>query len=207
MERLHMLPKGKVRCLQFGVDADFWCPGEETEAGSGPYLLSVGSDAGRDYQTLALAKLPLPVRVVTRLKLPDGRALLRWEASSDTDLRELYRGATAVMIPLHDISQPSGQSAALQAMACGKAVILTQTKGFWDPKGMHGGLHYLSVRPGNPSDWENAVRTLLETPALRVAIGHHARQRVLEAYQSHHYGDSLRRICLFHLRISEKPCV
>ena len=48
-------------------------------------------------------------------------------------IRELYQDAFAI-IPLKDVFQPSGYSVTLQAMACGKPVVLTKTKGLWAPK-------------------------------------------------------------------------
>ena len=38
------------------------------------------------------------------------------------------------IIPLKNSIQPSGQSVALQSMACGTPVVITETFGFWDKK-------------------------------------------------------------------------
>ena len=48
------------------------------------------------------------------------------------DLRRLYNSAAAVIAPLKDVHQPSGYSVTLQAMSCGKPVILSNIKGLWD---------------------------------------------------------------------------
>ena len=53
---------------------------------------------------------------------------------SQMKIRELYQDAFAIIIPLKDVFQPSGYSVTLQAMACGKPVVLTKTKGLWAQK-------------------------------------------------------------------------
>ena len=53
---------------------------------------------------------------------------------TDEELRKLYNRSKIVLVPLRQTYQPSGQSAVLQAMACGKVVILTETNGIWDRK-------------------------------------------------------------------------
>ena len=43
---------------------------------------------------------------------------------SNIDLRKLYQDASIIVIPIRDVFQPSGYSVTLQAMSCGKPVIL-----------------------------------------------------------------------------------
>jgi hypothetical protein len=55
------------------------------------------------------------------------------DSISDVDLRRMYNAARAVVVPLKDVHQPSGQSVTLQAMSCGRPVVLTKTRGLWAP--------------------------------------------------------------------------
>ena len=55
-------------------------------------------------------------------------------AIDDLELRNIYQNAKLTIIPLKDSLQPSGQSVALQSIACGTPVIITHTSGFWDKK-------------------------------------------------------------------------
>jgi len=124
----------------YGIDSDFWCPGEPRERNG---ILSVGNDARRDYSMLAEAarEVPHEFRVLTRRRLPpetpDNVKLIasNWHEStvSDDELRDLYRSAACVAIPLESSLQPSGQSVALQAIACGTPVVMTNTIGNWCP--------------------------------------------------------------------------
>jgi len=59
-----------------------------------------------------------------------------WKESilSDIEIRKLIQKSRLVILPLKKTFQPSGQSVALQTMACGKPVIISKTDGFWDPE-------------------------------------------------------------------------
>ena len=49
-------------------------------------------------------------------------------AINDLELRKLYRSAKLTIIPLKESLQPSGQSVALQSIACGTPVLITKLK-------------------------------------------------------------------------------
>ncbi|MDD5198733.1 MAG: glycosyltransferase family 4 protein [Terrimicrobiaceae bacterium] len=175
--RLHANP--------FGVDVNFWSPASR----EGEFLLAVGNDGRRDYATLiaAIAKFAIPVKIVTARPLP--RPLPAhvehlsgsWHAPAVTDeeLRDLYRRALAVVVPLEDSIQPSGQSVALQAMACGRPVILTRTRGLWTGGDYLDGRDLLLVPPASFDVLRELVQRLLDDPALREQIGRSAREAVL----------------------------
>jgi glycosyltransferase involved in cell wall biosynthesis len=171
----------KVSTLPFGVDTEFWSPGPETTNAS-PFIVAVGSDINRDYATLIEAPLAAPLRIVTRLpvRVPRGRDIeilqgnLTGSAISDEQLRELYRSATAVVVPLHDVFQPSGQSVTLQAMACGTPVVLTRTRGLWDTE-IKSGKNCLLVAPNAPDETAEAVNKLLSDVDLRTRLSAEAR--------------------------------
>lgn len=206
VSRVRVAPD-RVICLQFGVDTDFWSPGRE-ERTDNPYLLSVGSDAGRDYDTLLQASFALPLKVVTRLPLKVSKAGVEVVSDlTDEVLRDLYRNAVAVLIPLHDISQPSGQSATLQAMACGCTVLITKTRGFWDPEGLIRGVHLEMVRPCDARDWERVVAGLTLDPQARNRMGLLARSVVCARYGVANFGAELADYCRRALEQSEYPQV
>ena len=68
---------------------------------------------------------------------------------SDAELRTLYNNSKVVVVPLKQTYQPSGQSAVLQAMACGKAVILTETFGTWDINFFKHNYNIIFIKPND----------------------------------------------------------
>jgi glycosyltransferase involved in cell wall biosynthesis len=156
---------------QFGVDANFWSPGGTRE----DFVLAIGNDPRRDYPTLLAAakEIAAPIRIVTRLALPAPlppnvtviRGSWHERALSDADIRDLYRRAACVVTPLHDSLQPSGQSVTLQAMACGAPVVLTATRGLWNPAALRDDENIRLVPPANAPRLAEAVRFVLEGKA------------------------------------------
>jgi glycosyltransferase involved in cell wall biosynthesis len=179
------VPDERVRVLPFGTDCEFWrntAPAESVET----RIVSVGSDAGRDYATLLAAAGDLPVHIITAQRLPlDGHpSVVRSTRHAPRELRDIYSSARFVVIPLHDRSQPSGQSAALQAMACGKAVIVTRTRGWWGEAYLRDGEHCVLVPPGDADAVRRAMQRLWSDPAACRRIGANAREVVVE-----HFGE------------------
>ena len=181
--RRYGIPAGKTSLFNFGVDTNFWSPGEHVD--SEPWVLSVGSDTKRDYRTLLAAPMDVHLRIVTRLPVlvPRGRANLEVlrgnfykSELTDRELRALYRSAAAVVVPVRDVFQPSGQSVTLQAMACGKPVILSRSKGLWDANLLRSDENCILVNPGDPRAIGSAVERLVRDAALRTRLGGAARE-------------------------------
>jgi glycosyltransferase involved in cell wall biosynthesis len=172
-----------VDYLPFGVDHRFWVP--PVESGDGDYVLSVGNDLRRDYATLAAAWQPEypPLKILTQLDVPASAGRIEvigadWKHQmlSDAEVRELYQKARFVVIPVRQTIQPSGQSVCLQAMACGKAVILSDMLGMWDRDLMVNDDTCVLVPPGSVERLSGAIESLLADSARAAAIG--ARGRI-----------------------------
>ncbi len=175
-----------VDYLPFGVDERFWQPGESGDDG---YVLSIGNDQSRDYSTLVAAWRPEypQLRIVTSLPVPNAPANVeiirgdwRTQILSDEEIRRLYQRARFVVLPIRKTLQPSGQSACLQAMACGKAVVFSDIRGLWDRQLMVDGETLLLTRPGDPEDLRRGINKLLTSPALATRLGQNARQVIVE---------------------------
>ena len=184
----------RVSVLPFGVDDSFWRPVDNHLQGD--YVLSVGTDAARDYTTLLHVSTQSKLHIVTRQRLPGSLLGPGVQVSSDhsfAQLRELYSGARFVVIPLQDVDQPSGQSAALQAMACAKAVIITRTQGLWEVEHMrHMDTCYL-VEPGDVESLREAMEYLWGNPAEAERIGLNARRLVERRYNANSLARNLER--------------
>ena len=97
-------------------------------------------------------------------------------------------------MPLKDVYQPSGQSVTLQAMSCGKVVILTSTKGIWSPKILKHRYNCYLVPPYSEVAIENAICELTKNKSLRDKIGKNARTTVLKHYNLDVASASLEKI-------------
>ena len=178
--------------LPFGVDTEFWAPtGEPVE----DYVLGIGSDSGRDYETLIQA-CPYPLRILTRLRdltrdpIPPNVSVVRGGGLAEA--RALISRARLVVVPLKDRLQPSGQSTVLQAMAMSKPVILTRTRGTWTDQ-LRDRENCIYVRPGDTKGLQDAIESLSNDGTAR-EIGLRARATVREFFDTRHLADGWMRI-------------
>jgi len=201
----------QIRCLQFGIDTSFWLPGDTKnlpELNEGrPFILSVGSDAGRDYETLLRARFDIDLIIVSRSIIPARDGVVQISDITDRELREYYRQARLVVIPLKNIPQPSGQSATLQSMACGTPVVLTNTKGFWDRVYIRDQHHIHLVPHGDAVALSESVNELLAQPERLKEMGLKAKELVQQRYDMNRMGHELFSICLGHEKIMRLPVV
>jgi len=195
------VPADRIEVNQFGVDTKFWRPSHNV---SGDYILAVGNDAHRDYALLLDVASQTDFRyiLVTRHNLnplPSNVEVLYgdWHAMaiSDEKLRGLYQKAKLVVVPLHDTDQPSGQSVCLQAMACGKAVVLTRIRGLWSHAMMSAGENVVMVAPGNEPELHNAIYRLAMDDVERSRIGRNARETVCREADISRFSRRLEKLC------------
>lgn len=202
--RLFHLPDSHVHANAFGVDIRFWKPSKiDHHAG---YVLAVGNDARRDYFTLvkAASNWDVPVKILTKRdiegSIPSNVELLRgsWHspAVSDAELRDLYRDAAVVVVPIVDSVQPSGQSVALQAMACGRPVVMSETSGLWTDDDFRKDEHIVLVPPNEPSALAAGVQRLLENSTWAATIGNQACARMHERGDIKGFAERLGNVCL-----------
>lgn len=165
-----------VRFLPQQTDTDFYRPGAEPQE---DYVLSVGADVSRDYGTLQKAVFGLGVPVVLRTTLvtedrarfPDV-AVVR-ERLSDAALRSLYRRAALVAIALHDTLHPGGITTLLEALSCGKPVVVSDSRGVRDY--LQHEENCLVVPCGDAGALRAAVERLLRDENLRGRLARNAR--------------------------------
>lgn len=188
-------PLPPLEIALFGADETYWTPG--AEAGAGAPILSVGTDHLRDYETLLKAAHDLPVRIVTRQKLPKdlvGSGVTVDGDVTDEGLRALYRASRFVVIPLKNAPRDSGHSVTVQAMACGKTVILSDTIGLWDRTVFRHGENCWLVPPHDAAALRAAIDHLSAHPELAATIGRNARRLIEEQWTSRHFGNTIVRL-------------
>lgn len=123
---------GRVQPVLAPVDCDFFTMAADQPDGP---VLAIGDDVSRDYATLlaAVDGLDWPVLIRTR-SIGPGAALPPRVSVLSTALpmagyRDLIAAAAIVVVPLHPSGNAGGVSALVQAMASGKAVVVTGSPG------------------------------------------------------------------------------
>lgn len=194
------IPPEKTEIIRFGVDTEFWAPGDDE---SEDHLFSIGQDPNRDFDTLVKAVTDVTVRIHTslRINVPRDRGNIVLSRGSyfqstlsDIEVRDNYRKAMAIVVPLKDVFQPTGYSVTLQAMACGKPVILSRIKGLWAKDLLVDGENCLLVEPGNSRAIADAIERLKNDAILRAGIGRAARQTVEAHFSLRVAADSTRNL-------------
>lgn len=164
----------RVFFLPFGVDVQFFAPLEDASAASplspedAPDVLSVGSNTGKDYETLldALPENMSCLIVTDEYNLAVVRAHHRGGAVEVRtavpilQLRDLYLSARRLVVPLVEAATSSGQTVLLENLACGRAVIVSNVSGVSD---YVSGTAAVPVPPGDAA----ALRSLLQSPSAK----------------------------------------
>ncbi len=145
----------------------------------------------RDYPTLIEAVRPLTdLRVKLAAASPwskrvnetEGRSLpphVEARRYAYDELRLLYAASAFVVAPLYENDFQAGVTTLLEAMAMGKAVIVTRTEGQGSDV-VTDGENGLTVAPGDVDGWRAAIARLREDTALRDQLGRNARRWVEE---------------------------
>ncbi len=173
-------PGGFVQAAPMCIDCDFYR--EAPDRPDGP-VLAIGDDISRDYATFlqAIETVSRDVVIRTRklrqdqIKRPNLVVLRQFLAP--LEYRELIASAVIVVLPLHPSSHPGGITALVQAMASGKAVVVSASEGIAEY--LHHEQTCLVVPCHDPSALRAAVERLLRDDALRISLGRAARAYML----------------------------
>ena len=192
------IPAAKVTRLHNWIDHTFFRPSASRD---GDYILSVGMES-RDYPTLqaAAVALPYPFRVVASGWSPGaGYAAADGISASHNvtierdlstpQLRALYDGCRVVVVPLKRTTYAAGVTSILEAMAMGKAVIVTASPGILDY--VKDGLSGRLVPVSDPRALERTIRELWENPSVTAAMGAHNRAWIERIINTDAYVDEV----------------
>jgi glycosyltransferase involved in cell wall biosynthesis len=172
--------QGKIEFIRFAVDTEFFKP--HPVSVDEKLIYSPGRDPGRDFKTLFQAIEGLDVRVVLTARPGNIRKLLPLPtAVSNTDLMTedyvaTFAKASIVVIPLDTrsgVNNTMGMSTLVEAMAMGKAIIVTRTP--TSESYVEHGRTGLLVPAQDPQALRKAIVTLLQDPQQRAGLGRAAR--------------------------------
>ena len=97
---------------------------------------------------------------------------------SARELRELYERSLAVLVPVHESSQPAGLTGLLEALSMGCPTVATGNWPIREYLGDNGAA--LIVPPGDASELAAALETILEDEPMRGRLSHEAVTRAAD---------------------------
>jgi len=173
----YQIKPANIFTLYFGIDADFWRPAPVSERKN--FVLSVGNDMNRDYDTLVDA-LPVGVKlkIVTSKKIDiKNKDIEIISGISNERLRELYSEAEIVVIPSIKLKNESaGLSSTLQAMACKTSVIVSDAPPLREM--FEDGKDCLFYNPEDSADLRIKLEELLHNEILCSIMANNAFEKI-----------------------------
>jgi glycosyltransferase involved in cell wall biosynthesis len=186
------IPRQKFKLVGYPVDQKYWTPTMRIA----DLICSVGSEM-RDYSTLikALDGLDIKCHIAAKqIRIIEGNSTK--EVSVETfgvlpenvtigyknhsDLRTLYSQSRFVVIPLMPSDTDNGVTSILEAMAMGKTVICSRTKGQVDV--IQEGKTGIFVPQGDHLALRDAILNLWNHPEIAEQMGKEARRYI----EQHH---------------------
>jgi glycosyltransferase involved in cell wall biosynthesis len=183
-EEVLRIPAGKLHLIPFHADSRFYQPMPDVPVER--RISSAGLEL-RDYPTLieAVRGLDVDVRLAAaspwskRKNETSHRALppnVSARSYNYHELRELYASSRFIVVPLYENDFQAGVTTMLEAMAMGKAVIVTRTEGQRDV--IQDGMNGIYVSPGDPHGLRDAIAGLLASPDHAAQLGANARRTI-----------------------------
>lgn len=180
------IPPTKIKFIPYYVDQKFWRPIPSIT----DKICSVGVEM-RDYPTLINALKGLDIHCHIAAGPARGKMFQTVEAinnngvlpsnvtvfpMSHLELRNLYAQSRFVVIPLLQTDSDNGLTSILEAMAMGKAVICSRTKGQIDV--IREGVTGMYVPQGNSDALRDAIKYLWDHPDEAERMGREGRNQI-----------------------------
>jgi glycosyltransferase involved in cell wall biosynthesis len=220
------LPQSKLTFTPLGVDTEFFSPnqapaqdqapaqvleGDEDKNSDEPFILSVGTNEGKDFATLIEA-LPQGAKLKIYTDEPNARAIepltrdnsnitVEFRGTAIRELRQLYGRARMMVLPLREARYSSGQTVLLENMAMGRPVIISMTSGVRDY--IEPGATVTAVEPGDVPTLRQAIERLWNDPQAVQAQARQA-EEAAQAWSCEEFARKLAQL-IGQAQSSKKP--
>lgn len=193
------IPRERLVFVPFGVDTHFFRRASVSHEEN--FIVSVGRDAGRDYATLfkAAENTDHAFIVVAGHKniLPDMPVPANVSVFYDrnmVEIRDLYERARLVVVVSKDTQIPdgsdcSGQTVVLDALAAGKAVIVTRRS--WIADYFVPDQDLVVVPPNDPEALVQAIDLLCQDAEKRKRLAESGYAKVVARYTTKTFAEAL----------------
>ena len=178
----------RVHYVPLGIDTGFYA--EQPWELATPTVSSAGEDRYRDHDLLVqavarvrddLGAVRLELATGLPVRLADDLGTL-YTGRMGGRMRDLYGRSTVVAIALKPTSTGSGLTVVLEAMASGRALVVTENPGVSDY--VEHGVTGLLVPPDDVDAFATALRQLLADPDRARAMGRAAAERARTDFTS-----------------------
>ena len=162
----------RVEFVAFGVDTESFRP--DADAVVGDDVVSIGADPRRDFGLLLDLARRLPdrsFRIVASADNAQGLEARTANVRLEVDVpiarvRECLVGARVVALPVRENTYSGATTTLLQAMACGKPVVVTRTAAIAHGYHLADGVNCRLVAAGDIAGLEAAVTSALDDRGL-----------------------------------------
>ena len=197
----------KFYFLPFCIDTNFWTNDKDFSNESRKDILFIGNDGKREYKKVIEIARIMPnynFTVITRRiqhdeDIPINMKLINggWSVDnslSDLEIKNSYKSARLTFIPLRDSLQPSGQSVALQSMAMGTPVLISNTKGFWDRKNFIDNENIIFLHKNDIMSWKEAIEDIYSNEIKLKRVSKLGSKLIKENYNLEIFHSNLKKI-------------
>lgn len=188
--------------LKYGVDHEFYKPllNSQSKQERMPFILSVGRDPQRDFETLisAVDKLDWSLKLVTLDYLVPERIrhnprVQVLERLDFNDLFNLYSDAAVVVVPVkRSTTYMSGIRATMEAMLLGVPIVASRVSGLEEY--FNDEEELIFYEPEDPESLTKAIQRVCEDNEFRQNLVLRARIKIMNSYSVRQYADSLENV-------------
>ena len=183
------MAKDKVRYIPYGTDWWFYSKPSKRKR---TIVAAAGVDESRDYKTFFAAVKGLDAKVEVACR-PDNVAGLDIPANVKVEyvdsylkMRNLFRRARVMVVPLKEINRSAGQMVVLESASAGCPLVVSKVKGITGAYKFEDGKHLLFTPTGDPGTLQQQIKSLLEEPLVGEAMGKRISRFVRKNYTSKH---------------------
>lgn len=190
----------KVKFVPFCVDTDFFTDLARRGILRDGNIIALGRDRLRDWQTLFKAvsglkvkvKLICPKDAIKNLNVPEE---IEWMPEVPLwKLKELLSSAKAVILPVRENPYTAATITALEAMASGRAVVVSKTKAIERGYDFESNRELIFVKPADVGELRDSIKMVASDFELCKRLGTNARASVEEKYNMQVWVDSWLKI-------------
>ncbi|MDA9801509.1 glycosyltransferase [Candidatus Pseudothioglobus singularis] len=192
LSKVFKIPLEKIDVFYFGADLTFWSF-KKFNFDERDYILSVGNDINRDYETLCKAVSDKYKTIIVTSKKISCDGVEIKSKLTNKELLELYHGARLIITPsIYIKTESSGLSSTVQAMACGTPVLISDSPSMRDLFEENQEIFYFE--PENKESLEKKLTELWGNKKLLERISKNGKIKINKTLNSENMAIQLHKI-------------